>query len=54
MKTKKYKAKIKNTRSGYTRLKNVQLTNEQYIEMLKQVNKINSNGFELIELYEVY
>jgi len=54
MKTKRYKAKIKNTNTGYTRLKNVELNNEQYIEMLKQVNKISSNGFKLIELYETY
>ena len=47
-----YLMKIKNTKTKETRVRNVKLNKEQYIKLLKELNKINASGFQLLELVE--
>ena len=47
-----YKVKIQDKR-GYLRFKEVALTIQQYNDMLKQLDKENTNGYKLLDVWEV-
>ena len=47
-----YKAKVQDKR-GYVRFREVALTIDQYNDMLKQLHKVNANGFKLIDIWEL-
>ena len=49
---KTYKAKIQDKR-GYVRFREVALTIDQYNDMLKQLHKVNTNGYKLLDVWEV-
>lgn len=47
-----YKAKIQDKR-GYVRFREVALTIDQYNDLLKQLQKVNANGFKLLDIWEL-
>jgi len=52
MKTKRYKVKILCTRTDFVRFKELNLTDEHYFQMKKQINKIAPNGYKLMDLWQ--
>ena len=53
MNTKRYKVKILCTRTDFVRFKELNLTDEHYKQMKKQVNKTAPNGYKLLEIWEL-
>ena len=52
MKTNNYILKIKNTKTKETRVRDVKLNKEQYLKMLKELNRIDLKGFQLVSIIE--
>ncbi len=53
MKIKRYKVKILCTRTDFVRFKELNLTDEHYFQMKKQINKIAPNGYKLMDIWEL-
>jgi hypothetical protein len=49
---KNYIVKIRNTKTNETRVRNVRLEREQYIKMLKDLNK-DKGGYQVTEIIEL-
>jgi len=47
-----YIVKVKNTKTKETRVRNVRLEREQYIKMLKELNK-DKGGYQVTEIIEL-
>ena len=52
MKTKRYKVKILCTRTDFVRFKELNLTDEHYLQMKKQVNVATPNGYKLLDIWQ--
>jgi hypothetical protein len=53
MKTKRYKLKILCTRTDFVRFKEVNLTDESYVQMKKKLNVKTPNDYILKEITEL-
>jgi hypothetical protein len=52
MKENRYIVKVKNVQTKETRTRNVKLNKEQYLKMLKELNRIDLKGFQLVSIIE--
>lgn len=53
MKTRKYKLKLLCIRTNFVRYRELNLTDDHYLQMKKQVNVATPNGYKLLEIWEL-
>ncbi len=48
-----YKLKIKDYKTNYVRYREIHLQKDEYLNMLNKLYKVDSKGFELLEIYPI-